>query len=397
MTADPGSGTPMSERMQALLSRAVEDQLSEQRQVQGALTEVRNLVGHLSTELQQLRATAGGAADEEIQRQVAGVAGDVREAIRVLSERMDGVSALVQQRGHDLAELRNAIDSELRPRVESVDAAIRDLRGAFTGIGSRVAELPARHDVEGMIARARTDLAPVDERLEQLQGWVEEVHAGLFGDDGVHPRVQALVEQAAEGNGTDDLPSRIDEAVRTAVAASERRITAHVDEAVLALAEALLRRRSRTGGVGLSAFDTGPIPTVPANAEPTGPQASAAPAAPEVSAPPAPDAPRASAASDAPEASEAPEAPGPGPSGPPPGGFPTGDPLGGPGGPGGPVQSREPQAPTGATPSHIDLDPLTSPTFAPATVPGAAGVGHDDLGDDDEAARRRRPWWRPGD
>src|SRR3954453_17948579 len=141
MTADPGSGTPMSERMQALLSRAVEDQLSEQRQVAGAMTEVRNSLAHLGAELQQLRATAGGAADEEIQRQVAGVAADVREVIRVLGDRIDGVNALVQQRGSDLAELRAIVDSELRPRVEGVDAAIRDLRGAFTGIGSRVADL----------------------------------------------------------------------------------------------------------------------------------------------------------------------------------------------------------------------------------------------------------------
>src|SRR3954447_6088372 len=132
---DPGSGTPMSERMQALLSRAVEDQISEQRQVAGAMNEVRSHLTHLSDELQQLRATAGGAADEEMQRQVAGVAADGREAIRVLGDRLDGVAALVQQRGSDLAEIRHVIDSELRPRVDSVDAAMRDLRSAFTGIG----------------------------------------------------------------------------------------------------------------------------------------------------------------------------------------------------------------------------------------------------------------------
>src|SRR3954462_14416828 len=271
MTADPGSGTPMSERMQALLSRAVEDQISEQRQVAGAMNEVRNYLAHLGSELEQLRATAGGAADEEIQRQVAGVAADVREAIRVLGDRIDGVSALVQQRGQDLAEIRNVIDSELRPRVDGVDSAMRDLRGAFSGVGSRVADLPGRQDIEGMIARASTDTSGIDERLESLQGWIEEVHAGLFGEDGVHPRVEALVEQAAEGTPLDDIAARIDNTVRTAVAASEKRITAHVDEAVLALAEALLRKRSRAGGVGLSAFDTGPIPVVPPAPHDAGP------------------------------------------------------------------------------------------------------------------------------
>src|SRR3954471_10159785 len=371
---DPGSGTPMSERMQALLSRAVEDQISEQRQVAGAMNEVRSHLAHLSDELQQLRATAGGAADEEIQRQGAGVASDVREAIRVLGDRIDGVSALVQQRGQDLAEIRNVIDSELRPRVDGVDSAMRDLRGAFSGIGSRVADLPGRQDIEGMISRAGTDTSGIDERLESLQGWVEEVHAGLFGEDGVHPRVEALVEQAAQGMPVDEIAARIDASVRTAVTASEKRITAHVDEAVLALAEALLRKRSRTGGVGLSAFDPGRIRVVPPATE------KPPPAEPEQPAPP----PTAAAALRAEPADALPPAP--------------------------------PEPPTADLPAHIDLGGSDlggsdlggsdfdggndlgagngpgEAAYQPAT--GPLDGGPDDLDDDD--ARRRRPWWRPG-
>ncbi|HET6817448.1 MAG TPA: hypothetical protein VFH66_09530 [Mycobacteriales bacterium] len=380
---DPGSGTPMSERMQALLSRAVEDQLSEQRQVAGAMTEVRNHLAHLGAELQQLRATAGGAADEEIQRQVAGVAADVREAIRVLGERIDGVSALVQQRGNDLAELRGVIDSELRPRVEGVDAAVRDLRSAFTGIGSRVADLPGRQEIETMLARAGEATGPLDERLESLQGWVEEVHEGLFGETGVHPRVQALVEHAAEPPAApeEDIGARIDEAVRTAVSASEKRITAHVDDAVLALAEALLRRRSRTGTLGLSAFDTGEIPIVPSTPQDQfgsaagsgsgatstteaagglGAAEPAAPVPPHVSPPVA----------DEPEASFSP---------------PSSE------------NGLSSTAETPAPPTQIDLNPAPASTaYQPAT--GPLGDGLDEYGDDDDAARRRhRPWWRPGD
>ena len=395
---DPGSGTPMSERMQALLSRAVEDQLSEQRQVANAMTEVRNHLAHLGAELQQLRATAGGAADEEIQRQVAGVAADVREAIRVLSERLDGVAGLVQQRGNDLTELRGlmgelrgVIDNELRPRVDGVDAAMRDLRGAFTGIGSRVADLPGRQEIETMLARTTEASGPVDERLEQMQGWIEEVHDGLFGETGVHPRVQALVEQAAEAPETsdEDLGARIDEAVRSAVSASEKRITAHVDEAVLALAEALLRKRSRTGTLGLSAFDTGEIPIVPPAAQASEPEpdepAGYEPEEPAAShdhlsgaahfagaaEPAAPVPPSAPASSQVEEESFSPPAHD--------GGLPT---------------TSLPSSP----PAQIDLDPepASAPTaYQPAT--GPLGDGHDDYGDDDDAARRRRPWWRPGD
>ena len=378
MTADPGSGTPMSERMQALLSRAVEDQISEQRQVAGAMNEVRSHLAHLSAELQQLRDTAGGAADEEIQRQVAGVAADVREAIRVLGDRIDGVSALVQQRGNDLAEIRNVIDNVLRPRVDGVDSAMRDLRGAFSGIGSRVADLPGRQDIEAMISRAGTDTSGLDERLESLQGWIEEVHAGLFGEDGVHPRVEALVEHAAQGVPVDEIAARIDASVRTAVMASEKRITAHVDEAVLALAEALLRKRSRTGGLGQSAFDTGPIPVVPPAPPPAPPQESAPQETQQAQA-------QETQQPQEPDDHGAPESFGAAP-----------EPAIQPAEPAEPAEALPPPPPaTTALPAHIDLgDSSSESAYQPAT--GPSGDGHDGLDDDDDA-RRRRPWWRPGD
>src|SRR3954453_4194632 len=149
-----------------------------------------------------------------------------------------------------------------------------------------------------MSSRAGPDTRGSGEGLERPQGGVEAAPAGLFGEDGVHPRVDALVEQAAQGLPVDEIAARIDANVRTAVAASEKRITAHVDEAVLALAEALLRKRSRTGGVGLSAFDTGPIPVVPPAPQEHAPAESEhghapaeseeyAPAEPEEAAPPA--------------------------------------------------------------------------------------------------------------
>lgn len=40
-----GPGNPVAERMQALLSRAVEDQISEQRTVANALADVRGQIG----------------------------------------------------------------------------------------------------------------------------------------------------------------------------------------------------------------------------------------------------------------------------------------------------------------------------------------------------------------
>src|SRR6059058_5953885 len=103
MTVEPGgSGTPMSERMQSLLSRAVEDQLSEQRQIAGVLTDLRAQLQRITNDIAALREEShgGGSSDAALST----VSADVREAVRLLGERMDAVARLVQQRGNDLAE-----------------------------------------------------------------------------------------------------------------------------------------------------------------------------------------------------------------------------------------------------------------------------------------------------
>ena len=70
MTVDPaGPGAPMSERMQSLLSRAAEDQLAEQRQLAGALTELRTQLQHIAAEVGSLRESspgAGGSAEAAV-------------------------------------------------------------------------------------------------------------------------------------------------------------------------------------------------------------------------------------------------------------------------------------------------------------------------------------------
>jgi ABC-type transporter Mla subunit MlaD len=361
----------MSERMQSLLSRAVEDQLSEQRQLAGALTDVRTQLTRLGTQLEAMQAAPSGRS-EQVEQGLAALATDVREAVRLLAERLDGVAHLVQQRGHDLvevkssiAELRSTVEAHtgalggmtsglaalpafgeridtlqsglgglyerlrgieelsaaaaaLQQRAEAHDAGLRELRQAFTGVASRAAQLPGRDDIEAMISRVgesvdtlgnrlgrvetsvpsvlerleeiaelvsghadglaamheraagggpttaddggaaaeravavESALAAIRERLDELHerptgaddgeevtGRLDELHAGLFGPDGVHAQLRALAEPA----GSPD--ESVHDIVAQAVEDSERRLTAHIDEAVLALAEALLRRRS---------------------------------------------------------------------------------------------------------------------------------------------------------
>lgn len=191
MTADPGSGTPMSERMQALLSRAVEDQLSEQRQLAGALAEVRGQLARIAAEMETIRGETGPAPD--VEHAVAAVSAEVRAAVRLLGERLDGVDAAL---------------ARLAERVEALD------RGP-------------------------------DPRVDELSAEVEDLHDGLFGDHGLGPRLTGALADLRAG------------------------LAEHVDEAVLALAEALLRRRARPRAVPEPEWAPSPADAPPpATAEP---------------------------------------------------------------------------------------------------------------------------------
>src|SRR4051794_5017889 len=463
MTVEPGgTGAPMSERMQSLLSRAVEDQLSEQRQIAGVLTELRAQLQQINSQVAALRqdSPAGGGSDAALST----VSADVREAVRLLGERLDGVARLVQERGTDLAELRGMLEQmqgavraqgealsgvgsglnalpafgerigglqdnldglherlggldavtgglgALQQRVDAVDQGLRDLRSAFAAVGARMAELPGRAELDAVAQRSTAPLAELDSRLagiEQALGSVaaqirDAVAAGAHdaGDDGdegqqvaelraelarfaataqeethglaqrlgaldhrltevldaVTPEEVAETDEAADdeeeyaedpvlteladlreallGEGSEDLDARVGVAVEQAVAASEGRLSAHIDEAVLALAEALLR--PRTGR-----------PSTPAAAAP-------APPAEPVDEP-------ADGVSEADYNDEADEADEPDES----------------------DEADEADEPTGST----DEVPAWQ---TPANREEAGAAGSD-------AERRRRPWWRPGD
>jgi prefoldin subunit 5 len=473
MTVEPGgAGTPMSERMQSLLSRAVEDQLSEQRQIAGVLADVRAQLQRITADVATLR-SAPQDGREDVEAVLATVSGDVREAVRLLGERLDGVARLVQQRGNDLAELRAAtaelhaavrkhgealaeltgglaalpsfgeriaalqegigtlregiggLDhlsetvTSLQPRIEGVDIGLRELRSAFAAVGARMAELPGRADVEAAGARSAAPLADLGERLTGLEramaaltqavaaepepagsddrvadlraelarfasatgedaaalrehmgdriGGLEakvgevvamltaeepeagdaatdaddvedpvltelaELREALLGDDGLAARIEAAT--------TDDVDVKVASAVEQAVAASEQRLSAHIDEAVLALAEALLRRRPARSGPRPDESVPLPAAMPAADVLPPGPQAQEA------------------------EEESEPE--------------PTSEPH-----PAGSPQAGSPQA---GSPQAV----------APwQTPPPAAEVARESAPDD---SRRRRPWWRPGD
>lgn len=178
-TREPGStvNEAVSERMRALLSRAAEDQIVEQRAVSISLTDLRD--------------------------EVMGVADAVRS----------GVSA----------------------------GAVEQLRSELTGNASEV----------------RHGFAQVGERLDALTDRVAAL------DVLTRDQAREVAEQVLSG---------VASLVRESELASERRILAHVDEAVLALAEALLRRRRTARPDALLAGETGPAAEAPGptDAEPEG-------------------------------------------------------------------------------------------------------------------------------
>ena len=169
----PGSGA-MSDRMRALLSRAAEEQLLEQRQVSSVLGQLRALV----EDVDERQATG-----EQVER----VAAEVR-----------------------------ALSARVEVRLDAAEA--------------RSAELAERFgEATALVGQAAQDLAG---------------------------RVEARLREVVA-----DLTASVDTAVQT----SERRLTTHVDDAVLALAEVVLRRRSAAAGAA-----PGRVPGPTDGAEPAG-------------------------------------------------------------------------------------------------------------------------------
>jgi chromosome segregation ATPase len=480
----------MSERMQSLLSRAVEDQLSEQRQLAGVLGEIRAVLGRLDEQLGALRAAGPDGAAAQVEQASAAVSADVRDAVRVLAERLDGVSRLVQQRGHDLAEIRGsvaelkesvdrqvaAIDgvsgglgalpafgeriealqgglgglhdrlngleelvagvAALQQRGETTETALRELRHAFSGAAARLAELPARGDVESMLARPVDGLDAVGARLgrvetalpsllerldaidaattgvearlrelaeqltdgtpaagtdpvereeatvaladlraeierrfdelaerdtgdttaDRLSVRIDELHERLFGEGGLQEQVTGLA--VADGGAAAAGGEPVEELVTRAVADSERRLAAHVDEAVLALAEALLKRRASRAGVRAEIVAAAaPAPAAPVVSEPSGPVVADEFDEPtEADEPTEPDEPVLDEGAEEPDAA-----------------------------------SEEPDEPSAG-----EADAAGESPAAPWQTPTGRGQDAETERSPDQP-RKRKPWWRPGD
>jgi hypothetical protein len=227
VTHDAGSGTPMSERMQSLLARAVDDQRSEQRSLADALDEVRTQLAALS---QQVAASREQPTDQQEASAVTALTVELRESTRRTAERLDNVARMVAQRGEDLVTLQNtvsALSEQLRAQGESVTG----LAGSVDGVGQHVSGIATY-----LGDRARDDSARIialEQRLVTLQNDMTAVGSHVSG----------LTEAAATSTTGDELDARIRSIVAGALVGTERRLATHIEDSVLALAEAMLRRR----------------------------------------------------------------------------------------------------------------------------------------------------------
>ncbi|GAC1330897.1 MAG: hypothetical protein NVSMB13_19070 [Mycobacteriales bacterium] len=347
--SDPASSPGgMNERIQALFSRAVEEQVSEQRQLANALTEVRvrltllaeevrgatgpdgdqvsRELGRLGEELREHSARQVATLDQlsakldsyaafpsslsALQDDLAGMhgrlqsLGELRDAVADVSARLGPLASLDQLAGaqadfggrletlddiadslvelhaglanlattEQLAQLRQRVDdgasqavrdataepelAELPEQVRRLEGRLRGVDDQLRGLGDRLAELTE--------SVSRLDGVPgqvggLDERLAGVSGLAEqmgELRSAMAGIDlaeelaDLRAQLHRLADRGEQptratpsGYDLEPLAAVLTSELRAASLASERRLEAHIDEAVLALADALLRRR----------------------------------------------------------------------------------------------------------------------------------------------------------
>jgi uncharacterized coiled-coil protein SlyX/prefoldin subunit 5 len=327
-----------------MLAQAVEGQRDEQREVVGVLGDMRNQLLRVGQELAEMRASGGAGADSADASTINNVTVELREAVRFLSERLDGVTRMVAQRGEELADIRGAmtaIDAHVRAQAETVGMLSQGLQ-ALPSYGERVSALQENIDrvhqrvgevrnvvsrpvdnsqLEQRLASLEAALAPISDHLTQSRQAAVD-HSATLADqsatlaeqaaamaeqrstlDALHERIESLaagtqaalavppvfddtsiqaldvqltgiateitsirkdMSGLAEAGGGGSAPVDTSE-FSAAVAAAEERMRTHVDEAVVALAEMLLRRR-------MPAPSYDPIEPLPMSAPPVGSQ-----------------------------------------------------------------------------------------------------------------------------
>lgn len=187
------AGELAAERMQRLLSRAVEEQVSEQRQATGLLTEVRTSLSALE---QGLRAAASQETVDRLDSSVSTVVADVRTSTALLSQRLEALSARVETIATESAapveqtSVRlGALAAELSGQADAI-GRLQDALRTFEAFPAALASL--QREISGLHDR----LAP----LGDLQAAVSDAGARTVGAlDALRPQLDALAAKVAAG------------------------------------------------------------------------------------------------------------------------------------------------------------------------------------------------------
>ncbi|HUR13497.1 MAG TPA: hypothetical protein VM097_03270 [Mycobacteriales bacterium] len=208
---DTPSGGPASERMQALLSRAVEEQVSEQRAASTVLAEIKD-------QLAALEATVRGAASDETVARLDGavstVVADQRTATTLLSQRLEGLTRRVEEL------------SALGQDVAAQSAALDRVQGALLAFGSFPDALSAlQREVSGLHDQL-APLADVQASLTDLS-----VRAG-GGTEALRPQLAAVEARIAALGAIPDA-ERLRDSVVDALAVRLERLQLAADRSVV--------------------------------------------------------------------------------------------------------------------------------------------------------------------
>ncbi|HVV30015.1 MAG TPA: hypothetical protein VHC41_03980 [Mycobacteriales bacterium] len=264
---DESTATTVGDRLHAMLQTAVDDQVAEQRQLAQLLADVRDALadrsGQEHTDLQVAdlgrRLTETQAALDAIRIRLEeaplahadpqaptvqdlhdGMAG-VRTDLRGLPEQIG--PAVAQAVGFGLTDVGRTLE-RLQDEQQTTRHDLAGLQTELAALAPRIEALGPRLDALPQIATALALLGERTRSLEQLP-----VHQGPDAAE-IAGIVRAGVRDATRDFVRDYLRAAVQDIVTVSTRDTERRITDHVDEAVLALAQALLQRRPALSGGG---------------------------------------------------------------------------------------------------------------------------------------------------
>lgn len=248
---EPYYGTPApwsSDRLEAIMRESVDAQAQEQEQLASLLTDVR-----AALTAREAGGDGTGAADPALGR-IAAELESSRVESRQRFEEQQQLFADQQQRLDDLAKHLD----ELVTTGEGGGATVQDLHDGIAGVRTDVTSLPellgpaVTSAITHGLGETMTMLRNLSARLDRLE--TATVTRGTATVPSAGPELAALTRQVE--SLADDLrsmrlasegPASPGTALVAQVQASEQRLAHHVDEAVLALAQAVLRRRSVGG------------------------------------------------------------------------------------------------------------------------------------------------------